>query len=236
MAGRIIGTRLPCCPGKDSRFSLRRNTKRSGTPWWVFYTPPGGEPIPADEPHESLVALVNSLKKELAGSEGGPFSINEHGQVIARARAQSGPGRTIHVINVTSQGKVSAYSNPILFQGGNLDPRASPRAGDRWPGPLSGMTYKFAAPENPKPPSRKVDEIFVEEEGVILQISTHAGIRTYPPKATPLSKFLVALRGQLPKGGRFRVNEHGRAFTSNGILYIGSIPRTEWFRPLTGRS
>ena len=98
------------------------------------------------------------------------------------------------------------------------------------------MSYKFAAPGNPKPPSRKLDEIFVEEEGVVLQISKHAGINPYPPVAGSLKKFLLALRNLLPQGGRFRVNEHGRAFTSNRSIYIGTIPKDEWFRPLTARS
>ena len=82
----------------------------------------------------------------------------------------------------------------------------------------------------------KFDELFVEEEGVVLQISTHASIDPYPPTSGPLSKFLQALRRQLPQGGRFRVNEHGRAFTSGGFIYIGTIPTAEWFRPLTLRS
>jgi hypothetical protein len=202
----------------------------------VYYEPPGDDPIPADDPHEELVALVNSLKNELANTEGGPFSINEHGQVIARARATSGPGNTIHIINVTGRGAVSTYGTPILFQDGGLDPRAAPREGAGWPGPRSGMTYKFAAPGNPKPPSRRLNEIFVEEEGEVLQISTHAGIDPYPPTDGPLFDFLLALRRLLPSGGRFRVNEHGRAFTSNGSIFIGTIPHDEWFRPLTARS
>jgi hypothetical protein len=236
MPGRIIGTRLPCCPGKDSRYTLKHNTNRAGRPWWVYYEPPGDDPISADDAHEALVALVNTLKREMAQTEGGPFSINEHGQVIARARAPSGPGHTIHVINITNRGVVSTYLTPILFQQGQLDPQARPEEGELWPGPLSGMTYKFAAPGNPKPPSRNLDEVFVEEEGVVLQISHHAGIRPYPPSSGPLSRFLQALRRRLPNGGRFRVNEHGRAFASNGSIYIGEIPRNEWFRPLTARS
>lgn len=172
----------------------------------------------------------------MAQSRGGPFSINEHGQVIARAKATDGQGKTIHIINVTARGVVSTYGTSLLFQQGQLDPRAKPKEGETWPGPLSGMTYKLAAPGNPKPPSRKLDEIFVEEEGEVLQISTHAGIRPYPPTSGALARFLAALRRQLPRGGRFRVNEHGRAFTSNGFLYVGTIPRTEWFHPLSARS
>lgn len=237
MPGRIIGTRLPCCPGKDSRFTIKHNYDRPGKPWWVFYEPPGSDPIPADDPHRDLIKLVNSLKEEMTGSSGGgPFSINEHGQVIARAKAPTGPGNTIHIINVTSRGAVSTYRTPILFQNGRLDPQAAPAEGEAWSGPLSGMTYKLAAPGNPKPPSRNLDEIFVEEEGVVLQISSQAGISPYPPVSGTLARFLKALRGQLPNGGRFRVNEHGRAFTSNALRFVGIVPLDRWFRPLTGRS
>ena len=237
MAGRIIATRLPCCPGKDSRFTIKNNPNRPDRRWWVFYEPPSANAIPADDPHDDLVDLVNSMKVEMARtSGGGPFSVNEHGQVIARAKAPTGPGNTIHIINVTSAGQVSEYTTPIVFQGGQLDPRATPKEGAAWHGPLSGMTYKFAAPGNPRPPSRNYDEVFVEEEGVVLQISTHAGISPYPPASGALARFLLALRRQLPSGGRFRVNEHGRAFTSNRFIYIGTIPHDEWFRPLTARA
>ena len=236
MAGRIIGTRLPCCPGKDSRFTIKHNREQAGQPWWVFYKPPGDDPIPADDPHVELVAVVNSMKMEMAHTDGGPFSINEHGQVIARASAPTGPGNTIHVINVTSGGDVSTCSTHITFRDGELDPRSTPNEGELWPGPLSGMTYRFAAPGNPKPPSRNLDEVFVEEEGVVLQISAHASINPYPPISGSLSMFLQALRKQLPLGGRFRVNEHCRAFTSGGFIFIGTVPIDQWFKPLTARS
>lgn len=236
MPGRIIGTRLPCCPGKDSRYAIRHHQDRPGNPWWVHYEPPGADPIPADDPHDVLVKLVNDLKREMAQTEGGGFSINEHGQVIARTKAPAGPGNTAHIIDVTSAGAVSTYHQAIIFQGGQLDPRATPKEGDVWPGPLSGMTYSFVEVNNPKPPSRNLDEVFVLEEGTILQLSTEGGIDPYPPTTGPLATFLKALRRQLPKGGRFRVNEHGRAFTSSGTVFIGTVPLAAWFRPLTARS
>jgi hypothetical protein len=208
----------------------------SGSPWWVHYEPPGGNPIPSDDPHADLVDMLRKLKRDMVGTEGGAFSINEHGQVIARAAAPNGPGNTVHMIEVTSAGGVFTYTTPIRFSGGTLDPCARPIEGTPWTGPLSGMTYSFAAPGNPKPPSRNLDEVFVEEEGVTLQLSTEAGITPYPPVSGPVQSFLKALRRRLPEGGRFRVNEHGRAFTSRDALYIATIPTACWFPPLTPRS
>src|SRR5207237_9236230 len=67
-------------------------------------------------------------------------------------------------------------------------------------------------------------------------LSTQANIRPYPPASGALARFLAALRRRIPRGGRFRVNEHGRAFTSNGTIYIGTVPLGQWFPPLTARS
>src|SRR5688500_5973028 len=129
MAGRIIGTRLPCCPGKDSLYTIRNNPAHPEVRWWIYYEPPGTDPIPADDSHTELIALANSLKAEMANSTGGGrFSINEHGQVIARATAPAGPGNTIHIIDVTAAG-VTTYTSPLLFQQGELDPQAQPAEG-----------------------------------------------------------------------------------------------------------
>jgi hypothetical protein len=204
-------------------------------PWWIYYKPPQGDLVPADDAHQELVELVNALKEGMEQPAGGSFSINEHAQVIARTAAPSGLGNAMHLVDV-SRGRVATYSTAIIFQAGGLTPLAAPGEGEPWPGPLCGMTYTFAAPGNPKPPSRNFDEIFVEEEGSVLQISAHLRVRPYPPAAGLLALFLQSLRRQLPNGGRFRVNEHGRAFTSNGSIYIGVIPLAEWFQPLTPRS
>lgn len=223
---RIVPKRLPTCPGLTSRFTIKHHP--SG-PWWVYY-----DNTPADDPHSDLVCLVNDIKLQTVNHPGGgPFSINEHGQVIAKMREGD---TSIHVIGVEQARLVAEYRVPITFSAGTLDPTVTPAEGAPWTGPLCGMTYKFAAPGNHKPPSRCLDEVFVEEEGTVLQISTNAGIAPYPPTSGPLAAFLAALRRMLPQGGRFRVNEHGRAFTSNGSLFIGQVPLQQWFRPLTARS
>lgn len=225
--GRAIAKRLPACPGLDSRFSIKHHAGNGR--WWVHY-----DGQPADDDHADLVDLVNDLKAQInAHPGGGAFSLNEHGQVIARLTAPE--GGSAHIIGLEGA-TVASYTDAITFSGGVLDPRATPAEGAPWPGPLCGMSYKFAAPGNRKPPSGKMNEVFVEESGVVLQLSTSAWINPYPPPAGPLADFLAALRRLLPNGGRFRVNEHARAFTSNEKTYIGLVPLGAWFPPLTNKS
>ena len=152
MVGRVIPKKLPACPGRDSRFSIKHNSNQPDNPWWVFY-----DDEPADHDHCSLIELVNSLKQDLGSPLGGGFSINEHQQVMARMQAPPGYGnkQSIHVIGV-EDGEVSKYHSPLTFKNGRLDPRVQPCEGDAWIGPHCGATYSFAAPGNPKPPSGKL--------------------------------------------------------------------------------
>lgn len=233
MNGRIVAHRTPVCPGHDSRFTVRHNSSVDGSPWWVHYDD-GTAKIPANLPHTELVEMVNDLKHQMGQGEGGAFSINEHGQVIARMGAV-GRGNAMHVVGLLA-GEIFRYTTPITF--GALDPTMEPDEGEPWGGPLCGMTYTFAAPGNPQPPSRLYDEIFFKMEGDIVQLSSQAGVSPYPPVAGPLATFIQALRRRLPRGGRFRVNEHGRAFTSDTKAFIGCVPvaDNQWFRPLDERS
>jgi hypothetical protein len=231
-ASRVIPKRLPVCPGRDSRFTIRHNGDEGGE-WWIYYQAPDGSLIPADSAHNELVSLVNELKEAEGNAAGGAFSINEHSQVIARMKAPAGyQQNTIHVVDI-SRGTVREYTPTITFQGGVIDPTAKPAEGSPWPGPRCGTTYRFAAPGNKKPPSHNLDEIWTEIEGQIELLSMHTKSLPYPPTAGPLNAFVTALRRQLPPGGRFRVNEHGRAFTADRNLFVGDVPLTSWFPPLT---
>src|SRR5262249_27790111 len=234
--GRVIVKRIPVCPGRDSRYTIRRNQDEDGSPWWVHYERSAKNFVPADAAHSDLVDLVNRIKDQISGGEGGAFSINEHGQVIARMSTPRGmSGQSVHAIAVRS-GRVLTYTQPLVFDGGALDPRSQPAHGADWPGPLCGMTYSFAAPGSPKPHSDNFEQVFMKVAGHPVVLSVDAGIANYPPATGALATFLTALRQLLPNGGRFRVNEHGRAFTANGSLYIGTIPLRQWFRPLTATS
>jgi hypothetical protein len=228
-SSRVILKRLPVCPGRDSRFTLHRNDGE----WWVHYQPPQADPIPADAAHLELVGLVNALKEHEGQGPGGSFSINEHSQVIARTSAPAGsPQKAFHIVDV-STGSVRTYKAKITFQAGSLDPTAMPAEGAAWPGPLCGTTYSFAAQDSRKPPSHNIDEVWIEVDGKDVQLSAHAGAAAYPPESGPVAAFLAALRRQLPQGGAFRVNEHGRAFTANQNLFIGSVPLHSWFPPIS---
>jgi hypothetical protein len=228
-ASRVIPKRLPVCPDRDSRFTIRRNEGE----WWVHYQASDGTFIPADAPHSELVALINDLKEAESNAAGGAFSINERGQVIARMKAPPGYQQSaIHVVDI-SGGAVQTYTQTITFQGGLLDPTAEVAEGSPWPGPRCGSSYSFAAPGNRKPPSNNLDEIWTEIEGKVDLVSTHTKPNPYPPTTGALADFLAALRRQLPQGGRFRVNEHGRAFTADQNIFIGNVPLASWFPPLS---
>jgi hypothetical protein len=172
---------------------------------------------------------VNSLKEAEGNSAGGAFSINERGQVIARMKAPPGyPQNAIHVVDISTSA-VRTYNQTITFGGGAIDPQAKPEEGSPWAGPRCGSSYSFAAPNNKKPPSHNLNEIWTEIDNQDDLLSTHIKPAVYPPVAGQLSLFLAALRRQLPLGGRFRVNEHCRAFTANNNLFIGEIPLAAWF-------
>jgi hypothetical protein len=236
IVGRIVAQKVPICPGVDSLFRIRHNAREDGNPWWVFYGEDTSDLIPADDPHKDLVELVNSLKRQQDFQAGGRFSINEHGQVIARMQAPPGvPGQAVHVVGVRA-GDVLTYRYPITFRGGRLNPQATADEGKSWPGPRCGISYKFCAPGNAQPPSGNFEEVSMLVGGSLRQLSSDASIRQYPPARGPLALFLQALRRQLPSGGRFRVNEHGRAFTSSNATFIGTVPLSDWFRPITARS
>lgn len=225
---RVVPKRLPICPGRDSRFTIRHLNSE----WWVHYEPQGADPIPADQPHGELIDRVNRLKEIEGNQPGGSFSINEHGQVIARMNAQPGYNQlAIHVVDV-SDGQVFTYTRRITFQGGALDPSVSPAEGDPWAGPLCGTSYSFAAPNSRRPPFHNLDEIWTEIDGARVLLSSQISVSPYPPTAGSLADFLGALRRRLPIGGAFRVNECGRAFTSNGNIFIGVVPLRYWFHSI----
>jgi len=231
MRGRITAQRRPSCPGKDSRFTLGHKAGDTSRQLWVHVKHDGVD-VPCDDAHETLVEFVNELKREEGQPDGGSFSINEHGQVVVHTWAPPGQEGSVQVIGV-KQGAVFSYTTPITFDDGDLDPRALPEEGDRWPGPLCGISYTFSAPRNAKPPSHNFDEVTIEIDGSNHQLSRNRAIEPYPPKSGDLADFLARLRRQLPEGGRFRVNEQTRAFTANGSIFIGCVPLTEWFKPLT---
>jgi hypothetical protein len=219
-------------PGRDARFTLKTNRDQDNQ-WWVHYEPQGADPIPADQAHPELVELLTVLKGSEGQGPGGGFTINEHSQVIARTSPAGGyQGQAaVHIIGIQN-GAVVTYTNPITFHGGALNPSSTPAEGDAWPGPACGTTYTFAAQSAPRAPFHKLHDVRIEVDGAPVFLSSHCGLASYPPATGPLADFLAALRRQIPDGGRFRVNKCGRAFTSDGNRFVGTVPLQQWFRPI----
>jgi hypothetical protein len=99
--------------------------------------------------------------------------------------------------------------------------------------------YSFPAVDSAKGDSGFYDEVYYTPEGggeVVL--SKELNLNPYPPNPNSgkLFDFLTALRKYIATGGSFRVNEHGRAFTTSNNVYIGTIPFEKWFPALTARS
>ncbi|HEV7406510.1 MAG TPA: hypothetical protein VGO11_26400 [Chthoniobacteraceae bacterium] len=224
---KVIPKQLPMRPGKNSRYTL----KRAFGEWWVHYQSTSGD-IAADQPHPLLAERINRLKL-ISHDEGGSFSINEHSQVIARMKGPTGSDRdSIHVVDIGG-GAVFAYPNVITFQNGALDPTSILSEGTPWTGPLCGSTYTFSISGKRDNTSGQFEEILIKDSSE--RLSQHvSGIPSYPPPQGPLAEFLAALRRVLPGGGRFRINEHRRVFTSNPPhFFVGIAPPSPlWFRPI----
>src|SRR5437879_2700408 len=73
------------------------------------------------------------LERERGQEAGGGFSINEYSQVIARTAPAGGyqNQQAVHIVGIRN-GEVVTYTNLITFQGGMLDPSATPTVGDPW--------------------------------------------------------------------------------------------------------
>src|SRR5205823_4781391 len=132
---RVTPKRAPVSPGRDSRFTLRRNSDQDNQ-WWVYYEPQGADPIPADQAHPELVDLLTVLKGSEGQGPGGGFTINEHSQIIARTSPAGGyqDQAAVHIVGIQN-GVIVTYTNVITFQDGALDPSATPGVGDLWSGP-----------------------------------------------------------------------------------------------------
>lgn len=199
--------------GKDTKYSvtasgdIKLEYQQTSRVRWLLAT---GD-------HPALVAMVNSVKRELTGSEGGAFYINEFSAVLV----PDGSGGCCYW--------AGDYRETLEFCDGDL--RVSPVApgglapGDPWPGPRVGIKYTLTAG------ARDVRYELVDgrrREMVLLSDKSPSG-------AARTAKHVGAVKGTA--GGAFFVNECREVFApvgSEGVnrsLYVGNLDDLVWFDP-----
>lgn len=225
----LINPNRPCGATDGMKYFIQRNPDVSGRPWWV-YVKNEAVTTPADDAHEELVSLVLTLKREM-GAElgGGSFFLNEHSQVIASANPPLGwNANSVYLVGVNETGDVLRYRKPLTFGDGIMDSSAMPAEGDIWTGPAVGVRYAF----NDALPDEKMVCFKFERKGPRLFLSHDLEERglTF---GLELARFNDALHRVMDfGGGRFYVNEQGRAFSARSCEFIAQVPLESWFRAL----
>lgn len=165
--------------------------------------------------HDELVTMVNAVKVEHNGTEGGAFYINEFLDVLVPTT----DGNTYFA---------GTYQQLLEFEfdGEVISPRAPAdlKPGDAWPGPHVGIRYKIKAT------GRDISYQFrprpqVEREELLSDVHGEEA-------AAELATRLNAVRGQ--NGGRIYINECGEFFApppdlGGDYIYLGALDDDVWF-------
>ena len=167
--------------------------------------------ILASDAHARLVDMVNTVKLEYNGREGGPFYINEYHHVLVPT---GGDGV-----------RFAGEYDPTLefeFEGALVTPRAPDDLvpGDVWSGPRVGLRHKLKA---------TMDDITFDlddgDRSREVFLSEHVG----KGPASALASRIGKAKGN---SGRFYINECGEFFGPTGgehFTYFGSLGEDPWF-------
>ena len=170
--------------------------------------------------HSDLVEMVNAVKVEKAGTQGGAFYINEYCDVLVPVAGGGGSecffaGTYQSILEFDFEGQIIGPCAP-----------AGLRPGEPWPGPHVGIRYKLTAGgndiayERPSGPNRVITE----------RLSDHHD----SDEAAALARRLAKVKGD--QGGRIYINEAGEFFSppssrSDEYLYLGPLDEDVWFPP-----
>ena len=205
------------CPsniGKDAKYSM----SAAGEVRLTYHIDSRTRDLLTTDGHPTLAKMVNAAKKELSGSPGGAFYINEFSHVLV-------PGKTSGTCHC-----VGYYDGVLEFEldGQVISPRASPqlRSGDKWLGPHAGVRYVLCAGGR--------DIRFEKKQGsriTEVRLSDHVGDATAKQTAARVS----GVKGV--SGGRFYINEMQEMFCPSAandyehFVYIGHLEDSAWFNP-----
>lgn len=221
------------CPrnvGKDAKYAVRHKDGKLVV--GLVYNAGDGERWRATtEEHPQLVEMVNAVKTEMAGAgapgvaprPGGPFYINEYGQVIvpvAGTRDYFLAGEYQQPLRFDFEGKILS-GEPIDAAGKRFAP------GDPWESkPLPGIPYQLAANGH--------DIYYDLELRPDVTKRTLLSVTAGREGAAMMAKKIASQKGHL--GGRFYVNEWRALFTPKTKdddlmrVYIGQLEENDpWF-------
>ena len=203
----------PSNVSKDAKYSIRSG--REGYEVQLLYRVSSRErALLAHDGHQELVAMVNKVKKQVAGAPGGAFYINEFSDVLV-----PGPDGCYFA---------GIYEDVLEFDfdGVAVSPAATGlQPGEEWTGPHVGIRYTLMAGGKDIKYELKDGRATREH-----RLSDTAG----EVAAQNLAKRLAAVKGS--GGGRIYINECGNFFSpppDGGIdhVFLGSLDEDPWFVP-----
>jgi hypothetical protein len=205
----------PSNVSKDAKYSVRQGGAGKWTVHLTYRLDHSTRELLTTDAHPELVRMVNRVKLEITGKEGGAFYINEH----------------CHVVVPDAQGALYAgsYAKELRFdfEGSTLGPRppTGVQPGDEWSGPHVGIRYTLTASN---------DDIYYEHKLTPTRIErVHLSSEVGKPAARSLAKRLALHKGT--GGGRIYVNEQCEFFapinTGDGLpfAYLGHLADDAWF-------
>ena len=204
----------PSNVAKDAKYSVKRGDGGSWVVHLVYHLDHSTRELLTTDAHPQLVEMVNRVKREITGTEGGAFYINEH----------------CHVLVPDQQGALSAgeYAKELkfAFDGGTMGPRPpkSVKPGDEWKGPHVGVRYTLAAGN---------DDIYYEINLTptrVQRVRLSEEVGKVP--ARRLAARLAQHKGN--GGGRIYINEQCEFFAPINVdglpfAYLGHLDDDPWF-------
>ena len=206
---------IPSNVNKDAKYSVV-NGPHGYEVRLIYRLSAREEALLTTQQHGDLVAMVNAVKLEYNGREGGAFYINEYLDVLVPATDGG----------CYFAGTYQAHLE-FDFDGQTISPKASPglQPGEPWSGPHVGIRYTLKAGGRDIGYETKPSPNIVRKE----LLSDYHG----EDAAAALSMRLARVKGEA--GGRIYLNECGSFFAppaSQGeYLYLGDLDDDLWFPP-----
>jgi hypothetical protein len=213
----------PSNVARDAKYSIRHDLEAGEMKVHLLYRVDHRErALLSTDLHLKLVRMVNEVKVEVQGTEGGVFYINEWGHVLVKTTDR----QCYYAGLFTDEDPPLAFA----FEGREISsvPPTGLEPGDPWPGPHAGIRYVITADQrdikyvHEFQPRRTIEHVLSEESGRPV-----AQVRTF-------ARRLADLKGG---SGRIYINEERQLFAprpgdEGGLdyIYLGELGEGDpWF-------